>query len=703
MLAKGGDATFTSKLTSLHEEHPHFAKDRLNRLDFSIHHYAGTVRYTAANFVARNRDTLLEDLSAALGQSRLPLVQELFPPPDVASPGPGDASSHKRKGAGTIAAESVVTKFRRQLTDLMATVAATRVQYIRCIKPNQGKSPSALEPQMVTEQLRCAGVIEAIRISRAAYPNRLGLAECLRRFRLLHAARGDQEAAGRALRKHSDDGDGAGAAVAAAVRRLLGELLLEEAEAEAEGKGKANVKEEGDGEKKPRRQRWEMGRTRVYFAKGALEELEEKRLGVLAANATTVQRCYRGARQRAAYHQQRRAAIVVESRVRGWRQRRWYARERRRVVQLQALWRRRRDARAVHELRLRMRATTIQTVFRRHLHQGRYRRAREGTVRVQALARGRAARAAYVVALAEAREQAKLENQLESLKKRLEEESAARRAAEERLAQEQQAAAAAGGGGGGGAEQQVAQPGAAGAGAGTGAAADPALLAEQGQWLDLLRGKVIKYRKESQAFRLELQAYKREAEVLRTENQRLKDAHAGAALSFSSLNQHAANVQRVNKRLQREAEGLRADAQRMEQAGLRELHRVREEAGRHTDKLGLQLQRAREELRGKQQLCELEMQMRLKQDRTMERMINIVQRRAGERDPELVEELVEMRHACSVGVLEDVASRSSLIGGLSSNMEDGSPGASVKARATKLFTGLAQQFMGGAGEGGGGP
>ena len=36
---------------------------------------------------------------------------------------------------------------------------------------------------MVAEQLRCAGVVEAVRVARAAYPNRLDHRSFLERFR----------------------------------------------------------------------------------------------------------------------------------------------------------------------------------------------------------------------------------------------------------------------------------------------------------------------------------------------------------------------------------------------------------------------------------------------------------------------------------------------------------------------------------------
>lgn len=45
---------------------------------------------------------------------------------------------------------------------------------------------------------------------------------------------------------------------------------------------------------------------------------------------------------------------------------------------------------------------------------------------------------------------------------------------------------------------------------------------------------------------------------------------------------------------------------------------------------------------GKMQLYELEVQMRMKQDRTMQTMINLVRKKVGN-DDELVEELEEMR------------------------------------------------------------
>ncbi|CAN0479659.1 unnamed protein product, partial [Laminaria digitata] len=65
------------------------------------------------------------------------------------------------------------------------TIGLTAVQYVRCIKPNAAKLPGRMENAKVAEQLRCAGVVEAIRISRAAYPNRMSRTDFNRRWAVL--------------------------------------------------------------------------------------------------------------------------------------------------------------------------------------------------------------------------------------------------------------------------------------------------------------------------------------------------------------------------------------------------------------------------------------------------------------------------------------------------------------------------------------
>jgi len=685
MLAKGTDSAFTSKLKALHSDLPLLVPDRLNPLDFTIKHYAGPVKYTAAGFVSKNRDKLLEDLGRTLGTSRKPLVQALFPANDenllsptstltsatttTTSNNKHSTSNNrpKKKGGGSIVAETVATKFRRQLQDLMETVAATRVQYIRCIKPNSSKQAGVMEPRMVLDQLRYAGVIEAIRISRSAYPNRLSHLEFVQRFRLLAPS-----AAG-AVQGQDET---------AQARALLQHLLPLPSSSSS-----SSTRSSSATEAFAARPRWEMGRTRVYFTKGSLEGLEEARLLVLNRQATTLQRYVRGTRQAKAFRQIRQQAITIQSALRAWRQRTWYRKERARVVQLQALWRRKRATKFVHARRLEARATTLQTAFRAHLHRARYHKARAGTIRLQALARRQQARKAYVVAVAEAKEQAKLENQLEALKRRLEEESEARRTAERKLHEAASSAPSA-------LPQQQEPQSTSGLEAakqdGSQDAIDTStssLSQEQGQLLEQLGRKVHSYREKYLRFKREAETYKKEVEALRAENQRVKDAHSAAGLSFSALNQHASNLQRKHKKLLQEHQQVVEEAQRTEADSIRDVQRLREEFARHQEKLQAQARRAKEELTGRIQMYELEVQMRIKQDRTMDTMIALAQKRVGDADPELIQELVEMQHTCKLGIRDHVASRSSLIGGISSSALGGAGDeGSALSRASKLFS-----------------
>lgn len=52
---------------------------------------------------------------------------------------------------------------------------------IRCIKPNALKKPLTFNKELVLQQLRCGGVLEQLRISRAGYPSRLPYANVMRR------------------------------------------------------------------------------------------------------------------------------------------------------------------------------------------------------------------------------------------------------------------------------------------------------------------------------------------------------------------------------------------------------------------------------------------------------------------------------------------------------------------------------------------
>ena len=124
-------------------------------------------------------------MSKLLAKSSSDFVRELFAPqPAAEGAAGGKAKKGPRKGS-TLAVNTVSMQFKGQLKSLMKSITETNVQYVRCVKPNKNKSSTEFDKRMVVEQLRSAGVVEAIRMSRAAFPNRMLLDEFGPRFLLL--------------------------------------------------------------------------------------------------------------------------------------------------------------------------------------------------------------------------------------------------------------------------------------------------------------------------------------------------------------------------------------------------------------------------------------------------------------------------------------------------------------------------------------
>ena len=75
--------------------------------------------------------------------------------------------------------------FKRSLVELMETINSTNVHYIRCIKPNTEKEAWKFDNLMVLSQLRACGVLETIKISCAGFPSRWAFEEFIQRYYLL--------------------------------------------------------------------------------------------------------------------------------------------------------------------------------------------------------------------------------------------------------------------------------------------------------------------------------------------------------------------------------------------------------------------------------------------------------------------------------------------------------------------------------------
>ncbi|KAG2626120.1 hypothetical protein PVAP13_3KG321543 [Panicum virgatum] len=171
MFPKCTHESFSQKLYEKFKNNKRFSKPKLSRTAFTIQHYAGEVTYQSDHFLDKNRDYVVVEHQELLNASRCSFVSGLFP----------SVLEENTKASKT----SIATRFKWQLQELMETLNSTEPHYIRCIKPNNILKPTAFENINVLQQLRCSGVLEAIRISCAGYPTRKIFHDFLYQLRIL--------------------------------------------------------------------------------------------------------------------------------------------------------------------------------------------------------------------------------------------------------------------------------------------------------------------------------------------------------------------------------------------------------------------------------------------------------------------------------------------------------------------------------------
>ncbi|GFR43085.1 hypothetical protein Agub_g4092 [Astrephomene gubernaculifera] len=358
---------------------------------FSVEHYAGSVTYSTLNFLDKNRDYVVAEHQSLLGRSARPLLQELFAPEGGSSNGGGAAGGNGGAGEGNGSGpgrtqnqfqfRSVSSQCRRQLAELMAALSRLQPHYVRCIKPNASNSPGEFDSQYSLQQLRCGGVMEAVRIACAGYAYRRPYAAFLDHFWQLcpepvHALR-RRAAELRSLQQlqqqqpggSSPQGDNDVSSELAAGAALAG-LGVEEMHAAAKAVMAASglAAEEQKTGVPPHH----LGFTKVFLRATAAAALERKRLAVANDAATTIQAHFRR-----------------------WQVERWYRALRQAVIRLQAHARGLLARRQVEQLRRERAVTAIQSAWRCYAQRQRFLQQRKAVVRIQATWRGMYQRRQY--------------------------------------------------------------------------------------------------------------------------------------------------------------------------------------------------------------------------------------------------------------------------------------------------------------------
>lgn len=492
---KGSDASYASKVITAYDEHPRLCRDRLTQMNFTLQHYAGAVTYDCNSFVEKNKDALQSDLEDLLHTSSNALVCSVFQSTSTKSVKPRQGTSLMK--------ETVSSKFKSQLTLLMNDISSTEVHYVRCLKPNETKSSNEFAMTAVVEQLRCGGIVEAIRISRAAFPNKMRHEQFLQRYVVLKSSSSTKGVVPMSARTAS-----------AACEQLANTLLP--------------PKHENGTEVSP----FIMGKTSIYFRAGAIEDLEKNRTTIVHERAIMLQKTARGWLCRLKYQDTRSQVVILQAWIRCMKQCQSYNVQRTGVIKFQAVWRGVMSRNFLDRLVQRRMAIRIQKIGRGRASRRMYQRQRDAAICIQSRIQMILQRSEYERLLADKREQRKMESQLELLNQRLEDERREREEIEARnttLQQQLDASLS---------ETQSSQR----YSSTSAGIEDSRLLDESGKMLEYMRGEINKLREVNEQLRAE-------NENTKSENKRVKDAYTAAGASFAALNQHNKQQSKANLRL----------------------------------------------------------------------------------------------------------------------------------------------------------
>uniref|UniRef100_A0A1D5QHS7 Myosin-7 n=1 Tax=Macaca mulatta TaxID=9544 RepID=A0A1D5QHS7_MACMU len=275
MFPKATDMTFKAKLFDNHlGKSSNFQKPRNIKgkpeAHFSLIHYAGTVDYNIIGWLQKNKDPLNETVVALYQKSSLKLLSTLF-----ANYAGADAPIEKGKGKAKKGSsfQTVSALHRENLNKLMTNLRSTHPHFVRCIIPNETKSPGVMDNPLVMHQLRCNGVLEGIRICRKGFPNRILYGDFRQRYRILNPAAIPEG-------QFIDSRKGA--------EKLLGSLDIDH-------------------------NQYKFGHTKVFFKAGLLGLLEEMRDERLSRIITRIQAQSRGVLSRMEYKKllERRDSLLI--------------------------------------------------------------------------------------------------------------------------------------------------------------------------------------------------------------------------------------------------------------------------------------------------------------------------------------------------------------------------------------------------------
>ncbi|VDD86871.1 unnamed protein product [Enterobius vermicularis] len=253
---------------------PEYMHPKTKKKEFTVLHYAGQVRYSVDDWVEKNRSLTCESLisvfKTASDKTFFPKLWENYPEGR-------NTDSHCVEISTTYS-----TAYTNSLSKLFRDLEETQPHFVRCIVPNDLKQSAVFDGPLILNQLSCNGILEALRICRNGYPEKLSFAEFRNRYSIIATS-------------DSTDVDDRNV-VEAMLQTLQQKEILKE-------------------------NQFQMGQTKVYFKHSVLHNLEKLREIALSDVIVQLQSACRFYLARLHYlslNEKRLAILTIQQNVLAW-------------------------------------------------------------------------------------------------------------------------------------------------------------------------------------------------------------------------------------------------------------------------------------------------------------------------------------------------------------------------------------------------
>uniref|UniRef100_A0A8C7UC88 Myosin 1D n=1 Tax=Oncorhynchus mykiss TaxID=8022 RepID=A0A8C7UC88_ONCMY len=130
-------------------------------------------KYSVVGFIDKNKDTLFQDFKRLLYNSSNPVLKVMWP------------EGKLKITEVTKRPLTAATLFKNSMIALVENLACKEPYYVRCIKPNDVKSPLLFEHERCRHQVEYLGLLENVRVRRAGFANRQEYPRFLQRYKMI--------------------------------------------------------------------------------------------------------------------------------------------------------------------------------------------------------------------------------------------------------------------------------------------------------------------------------------------------------------------------------------------------------------------------------------------------------------------------------------------------------------------------------------